>query len=211
MKKEEIEKAISEFKKVYVHEAQLLTFKKKLIYKIRDNELKYFAISELIKIKSNVKEEVIKSNLNNKQNIKHKKKEKKSKINEKSKTENTNKKDNQFDNRILNDSQDTIFNYSSITYKELAEQIGVQISFIERLIYKFKIDQTLDINKYIEKDNWIIIKDFVLNKIKIINTTKRKEELDKSIHVKRNKVSTTPLRQYVGGNFGKLIFTGKTS
>lgn len=48
-----------------------------MLYKIRDNELKYFAISELIKIKSNVKEEVIKSNLNKKQNIKHKRKKRK--------------------------------------------------------------------------------------------------------------------------------------
>lgn len=121
MTKQDIENAIIEFKNILVCQAQLITFQKKLIYKIKDNELKLFANSELKIIERDLDKKPIKNNdkkinknkIGVKNNIR--------KITEKSNFINDDVKEN-IENKINSEyCHDYELKFSRITYKELAE------------------------------------------------------------------------------------------
>lgn len=209
MTKQEIEKSIDEFLKVLVYEAQFLSFQKKLLHGIRDPELRLFADVELKKIKLSIKNGQYR---NSPISYKQKYKNKKTEPAQRKVEPRVNKKNipTKIKAKIdtIPSTKDVVFNFKNHTYRDLVHKIDVQILFIERLLTTKGINEKLDLNSPISESVWNIIKDFVINKLKLIEATKRKEAVKEYPIFKKN-ISSAPLKQYVGGNFGKLIFTGK--
>jgi len=201
MTKNDIDNQIKEFLKVLVYEAQFLAFKNKLLKNNSNNDLKNYIDAELVKISKEIINGVFKKNI---------KEKKKSKIIVKSNKSNIPKSNKKSKQKVIKEPPQDFFNYKNHTYKSLSEEINTPISVFELILKQNKIILSIVPEEKISSSIWIILQEFVQNKYRIIMSSKRKADSDKIKITNRKFRSTTP-EQYRGGNFGKLIYIGKTN
>jgi hypothetical protein len=214
MTKEEIDKQINEFMEILVYEAQLISFQKKILHKIKDTGLRKHAESRIRIIQSSLKNGKYfqKSSKPIDQTVIKKKNPvsvTKNKKNKPTKKHTGNKNDIQ-DKNNSDQKKEILFDYKKYTYQELSNLTAFTLDFINRIIHSKGINEPVIPDEHISDNVWSVIKEAVFNKLRLNEASERKE---KSINIIKSKKSftQTPLRTFVGGNFGKLIFTGKTS
>lgn len=199
MTKEEVEQQIKEFLNILVYEAQFLAFKNKLLKNTRNKEVLQFINFEL---------EIISKQIIN---GKFKKSDKVIKI---VKTKVKSKKDNALNSvkksKVIKDPPHDFLDYKSYTYLSLSKEINTPISVFETLLKQRNYFESIQPEEKICDNAWIILQQFVQNKYKIIMSARRKIDSDKVKISNRKFRSTTP-DQYRGGNFGKIIYIGKTN
>ena len=199
MTKEEVQQQIKEFLNILVYEAQFLAFKNKLLKNTRNKEALQFINSELEKISKQIV------------NGKFKKSDQGKKI---AKTKIKSKKDNTLNvvkkSKVIKDPPQDFLDHKTYTYLSLSKEINTSISVFETLLKQKNYFETIQPEEKICDNAWIILQQFVQNKYKIIMSTRRKNESDKFKFTNRKFRSTTP-DQYRGGNFGKIIYIGKTN
>lgn len=199
MTKEEVQQQIKEFLNILVYEAQFLAFKNKLLKNIRNKEALLFINSELEKISKQIVNGKYKAN---------------NKIKKSPKTKVKSKKDNALNgvkkSKVIKDPPQDFLDYKSYTYLSLSKEINTSISVFETLLKQNNYFETIQPEEKICDNAWIILQQFVQNKYKIIMSARRKNESDKFKFTNRKFRSTTP-DQYRRGNFGKIIYIGKTN
>jgi hypothetical protein len=199
MTKQEVEKQIKEFLKILVYEAQFLAFKNKLLKNTRNKEALQFINFELEKISKQI--------VNGKFKISDK-------VKKVSKTKVKPKKDNTLNgvnkSKVIKDPPQDFLDYKSYTYLSLSKEINTPISVFETLLKQRNYFESIQPEEKIIENTWVILQQFVQNKYKIIMSARRKIDSDKVKITNRKFRSTTP-DQYRGGNFGKIIYIGKTN
>lgn len=196
---QDVEKQIKEFLNILVYEAQFLAFKNKLLKNSRNKELQKFINFELEKISKQFTNGKFKANDKIKKTPKTKVKSKKANIlNDVKKS------------KVIKDPPQDFLDYKSYTYLSLSKEINTPISVFETLLKQKKYFESIQPEEKISDSTWIILQQFVQNKYKIIMSARRKIDSDKVKITNRKFRSTTP-DQYRGGNFGKIIYIGKTN
>ena len=199
MTKQEVEQQIKEFLNILVYEAQFLAFKNKLLKNSRHKELQKFINFELEKISKQIVNGKFKANNKIKKIPKTKFKSKKENIlNEVKKS------------KVIKDPPQDFLDYKSYTYLSLSKEINTPISVFETLLKQRNYFESIQPEEKISENIWIILQQFAQNKYKIIMSARRKTDSDKVKITNRKFRSTTP-DQYRGGNFGKIIYIGKTN
>lgn len=196
---QEVEKQIKEFLNILVYEAQFLSFKNKLLKNSRNKELQKFINFELEKISKQIANGKFKAN---------------DKIKKIPKTKVKSKKENILNDvkksKVIKDPPQDFLDYKSYTYLSLSKEINTPISVFETLLKQKNYFESIQPEEKISESTWIILQQFVQNKYKIIMCARRKIDSDKVKITNRKFRSTTP-DQYRGGNFGKIIYIGKTN
>lgn len=199
MTKEEVQQQIKEFLNILVYEAQFIAFKNKLLKNTRNKDALQFINFELEKISKQIV------------NGKFKVSDKAKKI---AKTKIKSKKDNTLNvvkkSKVIKDPPQDFLDHKTYTYLSLSKEINTSISIFETLLKQKNYIETIQPDEKICDNAWIILQQFVQNKYKIIMSVRRKNESDKFKFTNRKFKSTTP-DQYRGGNFGKIIYIGKTN
>ena len=199
MTKQEVEQQIKEFLNILVYEAQFLAFKNKLLKNIRHKELQKFINFELEKISKQIVNGKFKAN---------------NKIKKIPKTKVISKKENILNevkkSKVIKDPPQDFLDYKSYTYLSLSKEINTPISVFETLLKQRNYFESIQPEEKISENIWIILQQFAQNKYKIIMSARRKTDSDKVKITNRKFRSTTP-DQYRGGNFGKIIYIGKTN
>lgn len=199
MTKQEVEKQIKEFLNILVYEAQFLAFKSKLLKNSKNKELQKFIHSELEKISKQIVNGNFKANNKVKKIPKIKVKSKKEYIlNDVKKS------------KVIKDPPQYFLDYKLYTYLSLSKEINTPISVFETLLKQKNYFESIQPEEKIIENTWIILQQFVQNKYKIVMSARRKVDSDKVKITNRKFRSTTP-DQYRGGNFGKIIYIGKTN
>jgi hypothetical protein len=199
MTKQEVEIQIKEFLNILVYEAQFLAFKNKLLKNNKNIEVQKFIIFELEKISKHIVNGKFKTV---------------NKVKNTPKTKVKSKKDNNLSDvkksKVIKDPPHVFLDYKKYTYLSLSKEINTPISVFETLLKQKNYFASIKPGEKISVNTWIILQQFVQNKYKIIMSARRKSDSDKIKITNRKFRSTTP-DQYRGGNFGKIIYIGKTS
>lgn len=196
---QEVEKQIKEFLNILVYEAQFLAFKNKLLKNNKNKEVQKFINFELEKISKHIVNGRFKTDNKVKKVLKSKVKS---------------KKDNNLTDvkksKVIKDPPQDFLDYKKHTYLSLSKEINTPISVFETLLKQNNYFAAIQSEEKISDNTWIILQHFVQNKYKIIMSARRKNDSDKIKITNRKFRSTTP-DQYRGGNFGKIIYIGKTN
>ncbi len=196
---QEVDKQINEFLNILVYEAQFLAFKNKLLKNNKNKEVQKYINYELEKISKQIVNGKFKKENKVKKIPKTKVKSKKVK----------NLTDGKKSKVIKDPSQDFL-DHKKYTYLSLSKEINTPISVFEILLKQKNYLLAIEPEEKISENTWIILEQYVQNKYKIIMSARRKSDSDKIKITNRKFRSTTP-DQYRGGNFGKIIYIGKTN
>lgn len=213
-----IDSTISDFLHGLVYEAQLLSFQKKLLHSIKNNDLRKYADDELKKIKSHIHNGTYKPQTIVAKGLATKAKAE-SRPNQDVKNSDTSVAlkhkpiilNKTFQKKVFNvgESNNLRLDYKILTYEALANKIDIKLLFLNRLVISKGKSFSLEPDAFVSTEVWDIIEEFVLNKLKIINSIKKREQIVNQTSKRKVVPSSSPLRQFVGGNFGKLIYIGK--
>ena len=203
MTKKELDNLIESFKNSLIYEAQFIAFEKKILRLTTNFELKKYITSELKKIKKGIKNGKYKSPPFAKNKLEEKKKT----------IKNSNKSPLKSRKEILQEissKKEISYNYRINTCASLCENLEITLPFLERLIKQKCPDISIDPNSAISDKVWNVIEEYTINKLNALESIKKKEKYNE-IPTRKKKTRNSLTKSYIGGNFGKLIFIGKTN